>query len=165
MKAKDVFWSWDFIAALLVALALAFVLPARVNIAVTKDLYAVGISVLSIVFSVFFAALAIIISASDNDFVVFLEQEGDYTAIIQTFKVSLLALFIALIYSLLLYAMSSASVAASASHQHVAWLVLFAFLFLYGLFSAFNSALDAIRYARTRASFLSSLPRHSDRQT
>lgn len=163
MTPKDVFWSWDFLAALGSSLLLAFLVPAGISVSFAKDLFGVGISVLSIVFSVFFAALAIIISASDNDFVVFLEEEGHYTAIIQTFKVSLLALFVALIYSLVLYAFTAAAASAFVQGQHWLWFCVFVFLFLYGLFSAFNSALDAIRYAQTRASYLS-VRTKSDRQ-
>lgn len=154
MKPSEILWSWDFVVAAIATALVIATIPSRISAAFAKDLFAVGISVLSIVFSVFFAALAIIISAGDNEFILFLEKEKAYTGIVQTFLVSLIALFVALVYSLVLYAITAAAATVEKATQAAGFVCAFSFLFLYGLFAAFNSAIDAIRYARTRAAFL-----------
>jgi hypothetical protein len=155
MKIKDIFYSWDFILALLSSILILILLPYRIANEFAHDIYGIGISVLSIVFSVYFAALAIMIASSDDDFIRFLEEEGDYTAIISTFKFSLLILFVALLYSLAIYTVSSAQLAMDCKNQPFWWFVIFTFLFLWGLFAAANSTYDSITYAKFRTKFLS----------
>jgi len=156
MKLKDIFWSWDFVVAFPLSLFVGQILPYWVSNEFAHDLYGIGISVLSIVFSVYFAALAIIISSSDDDFVRFLEEDGDYTAIISTFQFSLAALFVALIYSLVMYAFTAAWISHKYESQPFWWLGIFSFLFFYGLFAALTSTLDSIRYAKFRTKYLRS---------
>jgi hypothetical protein len=159
MKIKDILLSWDFLASLPISLVVAYLLPFWVSNEFAHDLYGIGISVLSIVFSVYFAALAIIISSSDDDFVRFLEEEGDYTAIITTFEFSLGALFIALLYSLIMYAFTAAWIAHKFESQQYWWLAIFTFLFLYSLFAALNSTMDSITYAKFRTKYLKKKPK------
>lgn len=151
---KNIILSWDFGLAVALALASWLLLPGWVSNVLAKDLYTIGINVLAIVFSVFFAALAIIISSSDNDFINFLEEFGDYTKIISTFQFSLLVLFVALIYSLIMYALTSAWMVDKFVEQPRISVVAFIFLALYGLFAAFSSARDSITYSKLRAKFL-----------
>lgn len=114
-----------------------------------------GISVLSIIFSVYFAALAIIISASDDDFVYFLEAEGHYTAILSTFKFSMFMIFTALIYSIILFAKTAYSLGMNSNYiQHHGWMVLYSFIFSYSLFCVFNSTIDALKYSHYRTKYL-----------
>jgi uncharacterized Tic20 family protein len=160
---KSIVLSWDFALALAFALVSWFFLPNWVSNTFAKDLYTIGINVLAIVFSVFFAALAIIISSSDNEFVNFLEEFGDYTKIISTFQISLLVLFIALIYSLTMYALTSAWIVDQFIDQPRESVAAFIFLGLWGLFAAFNSARDSITYSKLRAKFLTA--RHKARET
>jgi len=154
MKAKDVIISWDFLLSCALSIVAWVILPYWVNNQFTITLYEIGISVLSIIFSVFFAALAIIISSSDDDFVQFLEEEGDYTAIIDTFKFSLSVLFIALVYSIILTAITSYWMIQNHIHQQYYFIIIFSFLFFYGLFSTFNSTYDAIKYSKFRTIYL-----------
>jgi len=140
--------------ALVTAAAVDFGLPYWVRNDLAKDYYGIGISVLSIVFSVFFAALAVIITASDDDFVIFLEETKDYSAIVSNFKASLGLLFAALLVSLGLYAYTASRVAGSVAHQVKYFVVLFVFIFFWSLFAAFNSTLDAIRYSDYRRKFV-----------
>jgi len=154
MKIKDVIISWDFIAAIIISILFYVAAPTKIPNEFAVKLYDIGISVLSIVFSVFFAALAIIISSSDDDFVRFLDEEGDYTAIIDTFKFSLMVLFIALIYSIVLSAVTSYILSMGNKDQHTFFLALFVLLFLYGLFATLNSTYDAIKYAQYRTKYL-----------
>jgi len=155
MKIKNIIFSWDLIISLFISAIVLCFLPKQIPVKLSKDLYGVGISVLSIVFSVFFAALAIIMTAGDNKFVKFLEEEGDYRRIVDTYKITLLILFIALIYSIIIYGFTSLLIAKEVQVQNKCYLVIFTFLFGYGLFASVNSTLDSIKYAQYRARFIS----------
>jgi drug/metabolite transporter (DMT)-like permease len=157
MSIKSIFSSWDIWVALGAAGLAWFVLPSFVSNDLVINLYNVGISVLAIVFSVFFAALAIIISSGDNDFIQFLEETGDYSTIISSFRSALVLLFFALLYSLLIYASTAIWIAGKLTEQNSLWFVLFVFLFIYGLTSTALSSFDAIRYASFRVRFLQAL--------
>lgn len=154
MNYKRIILSWDFLVALVFTGLVLLLFPGNVNNALATDLYNVGISVLSIVFSVYFAALAIIISSSDDDFVYFLEERGAYTVIITTFKFSLGILFAALLYSILLYAATSVWTDNGQESQHKGWMIGYAFLFAYSLLAALTTTLDSIIYAQMRTKFL-----------
>ncbi len=154
MKVNQVLCSLDLWAALVLAAVFAAFLGPWVPNEFAKDIYSIGISVLSIVFSVYFAALAIIISASDDDFVAFLEETGDYSPIIATFRFSLVLLFVALMYSLLLYARTSYRLVGKIEFQSRWFLLVFAVLFFYSLFAVVNSTMDAITYSKFRSRFV-----------
>jgi hypothetical protein len=155
MSLRKIITSWDFILAALLSATGSLFLPPYVRNTVAKDFYGVGISVLAIVFSVFFAALAIIMSSSDDEFVKFLEQESGYSKIIAAFRFTLLALFVALIASLMQYAYASARIEGGVQYQSRWFLTIFQFLSVYGLLAALAAALDSISYARYRSKFLS----------
>jgi hypothetical protein len=91
------------------------------------------LTLLSITFAVFFAALAIIMSGSDNEFVYLLEQEGDYSHILSTMRFTLLVLFAALMLSIGLYAWAAIRFESKVIHQTRWFLALFSFLFFDGL--------------------------------
>lgn len=146
--------SWDFGIAVITAILAFILLPTPINNNFAKDVYGVGISVLSIVFSVYFAALAIIISSSDDDFVRFLERSGHYSRIVATFEWTLLSLFIALIYSIALYVFTASWIDATQTGQSKLMFVIFGLLFVYSLFAAFFATGDALKYARYRAKFV-----------
>ena len=80
MRIRDVFFSWDFIFSTIIVGILIILLPTYISAQFAQDVYSMAITILSIIFSVFFAALAIIISTSEDDFVRFLEDDGIYTA-------------------------------------------------------------------------------------
>lgn len=147
--------SWDMVIAIFVAIASFMLLSPLILNSFAKDIYSVGISVLSIVFSVYFAALAIIISSSDDEFVRYLIKFKHYDLIISAFKWTLLYLFVALVYSLILYAISSSWMTEKAdSTQPKLLFTIFAFLFTLSIFAAFFATRDALKYASTRAKFI-----------
>lgn len=160
---KSIFVSWDFLVAAAVAIVLYVLLPPLISAKILKPIYEISISVLSVIFSVFFAALAVLITAGDNEFVRFLEEEGLYQRIIFTFKVTLILLFVALLYSIgsfiaiLPYAETDINFVYAK-----AMVVLFAFITLYALLASINSTMDAIKYAEFRASYLQVTKRQID---
>lgn len=156
---KQIFLSWDFGCSVAITFTLACMLNDSIPIEFAKDIYGVGISVLSITFSVYFAALALIMTSGDDDFVRFLEEKGDFTAIVDTFKFSLLVLFSALVYSILIYIHTSISLYAASNPKNIKQqseilLWIFMFLFSYSLLSALGATLDSIQYSMFRAKFL-----------
>lgn len=66
---------FDLILSLVIVTALILCLPGDLSNSFSRDIYNVGISVLSIVFSIFIAALGIIMSSGSDDFIAFLEEE------------------------------------------------------------------------------------------
>ncbi len=58
---------------IVLAIVSAIFLPSCVSNDLVAGYYSIGISVLSIVFSIYFAALAIIIASPPDDFVKFME--------------------------------------------------------------------------------------------
>jgi hypothetical protein len=154
MKLRSIIWSWDFLCAISFTIVIALILPCKVSNEFAHDLYGIGISVLSIVFSVFFAALAIIISSSDDNFVRFLEENGDYSRLINSFIFTLYSLFLALLYSLSLYGLTAAWIAQECPLQPFWLLVIYCFLFLYSLFAVLYSIHDSIKYTKYRIKYL-----------
>jgi hypothetical protein len=154
MKLKSIVVSWDFFFATIVTSACAVLLPHWVKNDFAKDLYGVGISVLSIVFSVFFAALAIVMASSDDEFVKFLEVKGDYTRLISSMRFTLTVLFISLVAALFLYSYSSYRLTEKVENQRFLWLTIFAFLFSYSLGASLGATTDSIKYSGYRSKFL-----------
>jgi len=152
---KSIFISWDIAVAAIVAVGLYLWLPSLISANILKPIYEVSISVLAVIFSVFFAALAVLITAGDNEFVRFLEEEGLYRRIIFTFKVTLVLLFIALLVSILSFVMvlpySEAQTQFLYGKEQV---VMFAFISLYALLASIGATMDAIKYAEFRATYL-----------
>lgn len=132
---------------------MAYFIPGGTTFEMAKEIFQVSITVLAIIFSIFFAALTVLITAGDNQFVRFLEEDGSYTHIVWTFKITLLLLFIALMISIALFV--TVLHYQNQSGLYPEWVILpFAFIALYALFAAINSCLDAIKYAQYRAAFL-----------
>lgn len=160
MKCKDIFLCWDFIFSFTISVLASILFPFQINTCFAKDFYTIAITILSIVFSLFFAALALIITSNEDDFVDFLEEDNIYTDIVETFKFTLLVIFITLIYSIALYFISSYSIyknieAESSNIYQIKWFIItFLFCFLYSLFATFNAMLDAIKYANKRLEYI-----------
>lgn len=160
-KIKSLFLSWDWMLALILIVAISYFVPGGISYPMAKEIFGVSITVLAIIFSIFFAALAVLITAGDNEFVRFLDEDGSYRHIVWTFKITLLLLFIALMGSIFLF------VTVLPYQQSRGWypewiILIFAFVALYSLFAAINACLDAIKYAEYRARFLEFLNEWKD---
>ena len=153
-KIKEYILYWDFLGSLAIASALFYSLPLTITNSFAKDLSGVGISILSIIFSVYFAALAIIISSSDDDFIRFLDEKGRYNKIIGSFKYSLSVLFCALLYSVFMYANAAILIERKIDTQQNYLFCIFVFAFFYGLFVSLSATLSSIKYALTRVKFI-----------
>ena len=167
MKSEGLFrrivLSWDWILALIVVIAASYSIPQGANIGYAKELYSTGISVLSIVFSLFLTSLAILITAGDNEFVRFLEEDGSYTRIVSTFKITFLLLSLSLVSAIVLHAISlrvyEVEPQALVSRSQ---LLLFSFVGMYSLLATVQSSLDMLKYAELRARFLNITSRRKE---
>lgn len=154
-KVRKILFSWDFGAAISVTVVIFLCSSRLIPSEVAKDLYSTAISVLSILFSVFFASLAIIMASSEDEFVEFLELKGDYSELVWSFEFSLGLLFVALLASIGFFAYTASCIPLQITKQSHIIVTAFAFLFFYSLFAAAASVLDSITYSRFRAEFLS----------
>ncbi len=154
MSLRQTLCSWDFGVAAATLIGTPLLTPVWVSNDLVKEFYGTGIAVLSILFSVFFAALAIIMSSSDDDFVAFLEEDKSYTRIVETFRFTLILLFAALLAALFLYVYSAARLDAHVKYQSRWWPCVFAAVFVYSLTAAFNASLDSVMYSRYRSRFI-----------
>jgi hypothetical protein len=146
-------WSLDTLLASLGALVAFLVLPRCVDSSFSVDILSVGISVLSIVFSIFFASLTFIISSSNDNFVDFLNKKGHLDEIILMYRWTLASLFVSLIYSISSYSyVSYVEISGESVQRYI--IILFAFLFIYSLVASLLSTESAIKYAKRRAEFI-----------
>jgi hypothetical protein len=157
MKLNDVILSWDTLVALALTLITAIVLPSNLSMTFCLSFYNIGITVLSIIFSIFFAALAIVMASSDNDFIEFLEENNDFTALLNSFKITLIMLFVSLLFSIILTVWTNYSLTCEPSEklQNKTYFLIFEFLFSYSLFATGLSVKDTITFSYFRAKFLS----------
>jgi hypothetical protein len=160
-------YSWDTVLSAVAGLLCFFLLPKWVSNTFCVAIYSTGISVLSIVFSIFFASLSVIMTSSDNEFVKFLEQKRHYSNLIGTFQFTLFSLFLALVYSLLLYTITSYSVSnptPTNKYQSTVWFIIFSVLTTYSLIATFFSVKDTFMFAIRRVTFLNFMSKKADAQ-
>jgi hypothetical protein len=74
-QVQSLFFSPDFIASSLIAMVLFISAPEKIDLGYVKEIFGIAIAVLSIIFSVYFAALAVVITSGDNEFIRFLEED------------------------------------------------------------------------------------------
>jgi hypothetical protein len=166
MKPRNIFVSWDMAAAGAVALSLSLGLPPELRNDFCKDLYGIGISVLSIVFSLYAAALALLMTSPDDEFVRFLEEESQYMELVSSFKFVLVVLFLALGVSIAWYALTGYWISEhwpDIATQTKWWMVTFAPLAVYALCATLLSMVDSIHYSKRRIEFLK-IPKRGDRK-
>lgn len=151
--------SWDFLLALVLVVALWLVLPEQLPVTLAKDIFGMSVSLLAIIFSVFFAALAVLVAAGDNDFIEFLTIDNLYYDILWAFKFTLILLFVALMLSVFLFAYTvylDVLIGSQNSAPNLPkwYVILGSFFALYALFASMSTAMDAIKHAETRARYI-----------
>lgn len=158
-KLRKLFRSRDFYAAAMAGLLVLLFAPDWVSLTLAKEVLSITVSVLAIIFSVFFAGVAVIITAGDNDFIAFLQLDGTFTRILWSYKATLMILFGALVFSLgflltvLVYSEMSPILPSSAYVPKWA-LVALAVASVWALFAALGAAADAILYANLRVRYI-----------
>lgn len=160
-KLNSILLSYDTLGSIVLTCIICFFLPQKINIDFTIGVYTIAISVLSIVFSLFFAALAIIMSAADSGFISFMEKKGKrFTFLLFTFKTTLLMLFISLAYAIVIrsysdYLMKCWTIK-STPLINKSYFLFFVLLFTYSLLSTALSIKDTFMFSKYRLLFIES---------
>lgn len=158
MKNSEIIRSWDLILALALTFITFLCTPDYLTLDFCKSFYNIGVTVLSIIFSIFFAALAIILTSSESDFILFIEEEGGtFTALLDSFRFTLSLLFTSLIISICFFVLTDYTIIYSENSkgiQHKSFFLIFEFVFLYSLFATGLSVWDTISFSKYRVRFL-----------
>lgn len=156
MKFKDIFSSWDFWLAIVFSLFASCLLPSEILNKTAASLFSIATSVLSIIFSIYFASLAIIIASPADDFVYFMEEDNLFSSLLSFFKFTLGLLFFGLIAAIIGYCSSTyiADLKGDKSTQSEYIVCVYSFFFWYSLFASIISIGETIKYSRYRMKFL-----------
>lgn len=157
MKLKNIIFSYDTYIAIIAFALTYWLLPKFVRHDFCLGFYSIGITVLSIIFSIFFASLANMAGSSNDDFIKFLEEEKTYSTLLESFKFTLQALFIGLIFAIVAYLITDCQIKFAKplqGAQHKIFISLFASIFTYGLTATGLTVKDSILYSKYRADFL-----------
>jgi hypothetical protein len=156
MKLRQIICSVDTGVAVLITVIVWYFIPKEIKYEFTTSFYNVGISVLSIVFSLFFAALAILMAAPEDEFIEYLEKKKHFTALLFSYKYTLVCLFLSLGYSIVMYAFSDYWVKHHVENSlHSRWyFLIFVFIFTYSLTATVLCIKDAIKFSQYRLEFL-----------
>jgi len=163
LKLTDFIISPDLIISCVVCVICYLILPECLNNTMLLNTYGTAISALSIIFSVFFAALSFLISNSSDNFVKYLKEKGFYKQLISLYKFTLISSFIALVYTIVLYLITNWWISVKCDSQTKWLFIIFIFLFCYSLIATFMSALDSIKYENKRIEFLSGIDKLNEK--
>lgn len=156
-RIKSIIKGYDFAISILLTLATAYILPDYINMKFALSFFNVCMTILSIIFSLFFAAMAILVSSSDNDFIDFLEEKKVFTELLWSFKFTLSILFLSLIISIFFYLGTSYWLE---TYDKFRWLqykwlsLLLLFFFIYGMLATWMSVIDIVKFSSFRLKFL-----------
>lgn len=155
-KIQSLVFSLDLILALVCSILVGKFIPDQISIEYVLSIFEIAITILSIIFSVYFAALTVIITAGDNQFVRFLEEGGLYSRITWTFKVTLGLLFFALLVSIILFVVTLPYKDSLVVECY--WpkngFIIYVFIATWALFAAALATWDSIKYAEYRARYI-----------
>ena len=153
-RFRRIILSWDFLTSLFVLIIISYLIPELIPLKIMASIYEVSITVFSLLFSIFFSSLAIIISSGDNSFVNFLEQDGSYSEIIWAYKITLISLFSSLVISIFLYVLAQEKLSSDFIFVPKWVNLIFALSTIYSLLATFESTFDVLRYAKYRAKYI-----------
>jgi hypothetical protein len=150
---NNIILSWDTIIALMATMASIIIVPNNINNEFCTTIYGTAISVLSIIFSIFFASLAVIMAFPDNEFIEFIEHPTNmFSRLISYFKITLGALFLALIYTIFIFMLSNYTKQNTTCTKPL--FCIFIFLFTYGLFATAFAVLVTLKLTINRAKYI-----------
>lgn len=157
-RLKSFFFSYDFAASLILGVVLYIYIPEylRMNFMITY--YNIIITTISIIFSLMFASCSILMSSSDDEFINFLNEKGDFDNLLWTFRITLVALFVSLLYALIVFVGSSYLVETAVEgqkwEQHKIFFVTLTIITVYGLIATYLSVIDTLHFSQFRSKFL-----------
>jgi len=156
MKIRQVILSPDLLGSIVVAAGTNIVLPPLVKIGFFINAYMVGITVLAIIFSLFIAAIAFVMTSSDDEYILILADLGIYAELRSIFEYTLCVFFVSLLYSITAYIVSDyfRNLYDEPYLGHKFFFSLFVFFFLYSLLATIPALRHTIQFAQRRSDFL-----------
>lgn len=152
MKAKSIFLSPDFVISGFFWVAIVNITPIGIDLQTICDLTLMKIQVSSIVFSFFFAALALFTAAGSDSFIRFLENECEsaYCEILKSYKFTLGLLGTSLVIETALYTVYK--IIGPSLSPISTWSLICATtgFFTWAILAAIMSAFDSIRLHQFR---------------
>lgn len=152
---NDIVLSPDTGLALLISLLVYGWLPQEIQNEFAKEIYFAGLLSLSVTFAIYFAGHAIIVSSSQDKFIIWLEDAGDiYTNLVNLQRFTLCSLMVAYLLAFILYVWTSYQLQVEVDKQSKYYFVLFVSLASYAIFAALLSVFGSIRYTKERVRYL-----------
>lgn len=156
MHVKNKFISWDFLCSFSITVYLFFAMPEQVDLRFCVDLYSLAINIILMCIFYFLAMLALLVAASDETFINYLRNQGLRVSVFLTYKYTLIMLFLTLIFTIFHYAWGDYYLKAvpNVTTQSKYFFLTFLALFIYCVFTSFESSLDSINYLKLRVMFM-----------
>lgn len=157
-NVRSILIGYDFIISLLLTVILYFILPDFLLMKFMVTYYNIVITIVSIIFSLLFTACSILMSSSDDEFIVFLNKDKIFDDLLWTFKITLIALFGCLIYSLFLYVFTNYYIENSKYgeiwYQHKIVFCSLTSITTYSLIATYLSVENTLTYSKYRSKYL-----------
>ncbi|GAB3890067.1 hypothetical protein [Spirosoma agri] len=145
--------SYDTILGLIALILGVLFVPDKIENSVCVAIYGTAIAVLSIIFSIFFASLAVILAFPDNEFIVFIEKGNKlFSRMLAYFKATLFILFISLIFNIVIYIHASLN-GSNTEHNRPIFLT-FLFVFTYSLIATITAVIVTLKLTQSRSDYL-----------
>jgi hypothetical protein len=156
MKLGYIIRSPDFVISAILGIVLYLFIPELVKITFFLSSYMIGITVLSIVFSLFFAALAIVMTSSDDEYIVFLNDLNVFDKLRGMFEFTLGSLFVSLVYAIVVYIISDyiRTQVEGDYLGHKIFFIIFACLFCYSMLATLPSVWHTLKFSQYRVQYL-----------
>lgn len=155
---RSILIGYDFKISVLLSVILYFILPDYLLMKFMITYYNIVITIVSIIFSLLFTACSILMSSSDDDFIIFLNEDKIFDDLLWTFKVTLIALFGCLIYSLFLYILTNYYIENSKIgeiwFQHKIIFCSLTLLTTYSLIATYLSVENTLIFSKFRSKYL-----------
>lgn len=142
-------WSWDatyaFVLSFVSWLIYRAILGAQISAHLLRDLFFSSVTLGAIVFAIYFAAIALLVSSGNKAFFDRAIQKGTFHRMMKTYRQTLIALIFLLVVSISTYGVLSVIVAVLPDAMlNSALLILLIFVTFYPLFAATNTGLEAL---------------------
>ncbi len=160
-KIENIVLSWDTFFGMIATIISILCFPDTIKNDFCSSIYGTAIAVLSIIFSIFFASLAVLMSFQDNEFIAFIERpQRIFSRLLQYFKITLGALFVSLVYTIFVYIYSTYHKDNSLNSKSL--FCIFIFLFAYSLFATGLSIIVTLKLTTGRATFIANKKSNED---
>jgi hypothetical protein len=157
-NVRSILIGYDFKISIFLSVILYIILPDYLLMKFLITYYNIIITIVSIIFSLLFTAFSILMSSSDDDFIFFLNKDKIFDDLLWTFKVTLIALFGCLIFSLFLYVLTNYYIENSKYgeiwYQHKIVFCSLTLITTYSLIATYLSIENTLIFSKFRSKYL-----------